>query len=389
MTEYKRLPNETDEALILRVCRDKPLIGNWNDVCEILNKLLGANYRPNTYRNKFQSYDRLHNADIGKTDSSLLEEIKEQRKLLEKEKVQFRDERNEYNKIIREEARKESYIDLVKRTLSEYAPKSLDYSPAIKNSSDTDMVLMVSDLHCGIEVNHYLNTFNSDILADRFKNCLNKVIEIQNRHNSENINVLISEVISGLIHENLRCENNKNIIEQFLTVSQYLSDFLIELAHHFNNVNVYVMAGNHSRISPKKESSLKGENMDNLLIPYLSAVLQNVTNIYCIKNSVDESIAMFLVRGNFVYAVHGDKDIPSNVVQNLTMQFGKYPQLVYMGHRHKNSMETVYNTKVISAGCWSGVDSYAIDKRFYTRPETVLSVIDEYGLVCNYDIKLD
>ena len=70
------------------------------------------------------------------------------------------------------------------------------------------------------------------------------------------------------------------------------------------------------------------------------------------------------------------------------MQYGVCPKLVYLGHRHTNSMETVYKTKVISAGCWSGVDNYAIDKGFNTSPETVLSVIDENGLVCNYDINL-
>lgn len=390
MTDYKRFDGETDDALILRICRDKDVIGSWEDVCEILNNLLGANYRPNTYRNRFQNYDKFRQADLGATESSLLEEIKEQRKELEKERIKFRDERNEYNRIIREEARKESYVDMVKRMLSDYAPKSLNYTtPPPSYKSDTDMVLVVSDLHCGIEVNHYLNHFDSDILADRFVTCLSKVIEIQNRHQSENITVLISEVISGLIHENLRCENNENIIEQFLTVTQYLSDFLTELSKYFNNVEVLVMPGNHSRVTPKKESSLKGENIDNLLIPYLSAVLQNISNIHFHKNNIDESIAMFSVRNNTIYAVHGDKDAPNNVVQNLTMQYGICPKLIYMGHRHKNSMETIYNAKVISAGCWSGVDNYAIDNRYNTRPETVLSVIDENGLVCNYDIKLN
>lgn len=389
MIDYKRFDGETDDALILRICRDKDIIGSWEDVCEILNNLLGANYRPNTYRNRFQNYDKFRQADLGTTESSLLEEIKEQRKELEKERIKFRDERNEYNRIIREEARKESYIDMVKRMLSDYAPKSLNYTTPPSYKSDTDMVLVVSDLHCGIEVNHYLNHFDSDILADRFVTCLSKVIEIQNRHQSENITVLISEVISGLIHENLRCENNENIIEQFLTVAQYISDFLTELSKHFNNVEVLVMPGNHSRVTPKKESSLKGENIDNLLIPYLSAVLQNISNIHFHKNNIDESIAMFSVRNNTIYAVHGDKDAPNNVVQNLTMQYGICPKLIYMGHRHKNSMETIYNTKVISAGCWSGVDNYAIDNRYNTRPETVLSVINENGLVCNYDIKLN
>ena len=278
---------------------------------------------------------------------------------------------------------------MVKRMLSDYAPKSLNYTTPPSYKSDTDMVLVVSDLHCGIEINHYLNHFNSNILADRFVTCISKVIEIQNRHQSENITVLISEVISGLIHENLRCENNENIIEQFLTVTQYLSDLLTEFSKHFNNVEVLVMPGNHSRVTPKKESSLKGENVDNLLVPYLSAVLQNISNIHFHKNNIDESIAMFSVRNNTIYAVHGDKDTSNNVVQNLTMQYGICPKLIYMGHRHKNSKKTVYNTKVISAGCWSGVDNYAIDNRYNTRPETVLSVIDKNGLVCNYDIKLN
>lgn len=388
MSEYKRLEGESDQALIVRICNQKDIIGSWDDVCRILNEITGYNYRPNTYRNMFQSYMKMFNGTLDRTDSSLLEEIKEQRRELEKEKIKFRDERNEYNRTIRQEARKESYVDLIKRLLAEYAPRGLNYTSANTYESDTDMVLLVSDLHCGIEVEHWLNFFNEDVLAERFKKCLNKVIQIQDTHHSENINVILSEVVSGLIHENLRCENNQNIIEQFLAVSKMICDFITELSKHFNKVNVYVAPGNHSRIVAKKEASLKGENLDNLLIPYIGAVLQNVENVYCYENTVDESVAMFTVKHNTVFAVHGDKHTPHNVVQKLTMQYGVCPKLVYLGHRHTNSMETVYKTKVISAGCWSGVDNYAIDKGFNTSPETVLSVIDEKGLVCNYDINL-
>lgn len=388
MSEYKRSEGESDEALIVRICGQKDIIGSWEKVCKILNDLTGRNYRPNTYRNMFQSYNKMFCGTIDRSESSLLEEIKEQRRELEKEKIKFRDERSEYNRTIRQEARKESYADMIKRVLSEYAPKGLDYTPAETYTSDTDMVLLVSDLHCGIEVKHFLNHFNEDILAERFRKCLDKVIQIQSIHCSENMNVILSEVVSGLIHENLRCENNQNIIEQFLTVSKMICDFISQLSNYFNKVNVFVMPGNHSRIAAKKEASLKGENLDNLLIPYIKAVLQNYKNVCCFENKLDESIAMFDVKNHTVFAVHGDKHTPRNVVQKLTMQYGICPELVYLGHRHSNSMETVYKTKVISAGCWSGVDNYAIDKGFNTPPETVLSVIDEKGLVCNYDINL-
>ena len=76
-------------------------------------------------------------------------------------------------------------------------------------------------------------------------------------------------MVSGIIHNELRIENNQNLIDQFLTVTGYISEFLAELSYKFNTVNVYVCPGNHSRISPKKEDSLKGENIDHLAIPFL------------------------------------------------------------------------------------------------------------------------
>ena len=42
--QYKRLEGETDDELILRVCRDKEEIGTWRDVADVLNNLLGTNY---------------------------------------------------------------------------------------------------------------------------------------------------------------------------------------------------------------------------------------------------------------------------------------------------------------------------------------------------------
>ena len=33
MIEYKRFDGETDDALILRICRDKDIIGSWEDGC--------------------------------------------------------------------------------------------------------------------------------------------------------------------------------------------------------------------------------------------------------------------------------------------------------------------------------------------------------------------
>ena len=61
-----------------------------------------------------------------------LEEIKRERRELEKEKVKVRDERNEYRRLIREQARRESFLDLVGRVISEET-ESVSISRTVDN----------------------------------------------------------------------------------------------------------------------------------------------------------------------------------------------------------------------------------------------------------------
>ena len=97
---------------------------------------------------------------------------------------------------------------------------------------------------------------------------------------------------------------------------------------------------------------------------------------------------MFSIRGTKVFAAHGHKDSPSNVVQNFTLMFGIRPDIVLLGHRHTNGLTTVQNTKVIESGCVSGADNYAVSIRKTTKPEQTISVVNQDGLVCLYDIQL-
>lgn len=389
--EYRRFDGETDDELIYRITGEKDKIGSWQDVADILNELLGTNYGESKFRKQRQAFDSMYFANEERLSSidNRINDLKTARIEFEKEKIKFRDERNEYNKIIRQEARKESYKDLIIRTIEEHTDKHIGNLelPFVEDNGN-DLIIHLTDIHTGIEINSGFNQFNQQILAKRLNKYLNKILEISRLHESQNAYVIISEVVSGLIHENLRCENNQNLIEQFLTISDYLTDFLDVLSECFNMVNVYVTPGNHSRISPKKEQNLKGENFDHLLIPYLSAKLQNVQNIYFFTNDEEESIAKFVVRGNLVMASHGDKDSVNNVVQNFSLLFGQIPSLVYLGHRHTSGLTTVFRTKVIQSGCICGADNYAIDHRLYSPPEQTVSVIDEDGLECLYYVDL-
>lgn len=308
---------------------------------------------------------------------------------MRKEKIKLSDARVEYNRLIRQEARKESYVDMVKRIICENVePMNIPVHYTLFNSS-TDLLCHLTDVHCGIEIHNWKNDFDEDILKKRIEKFTSDILDIRGMHESENCYLVIGEILSGIIHNNLRLQNNMDLMEQFKYVSELISAMLSRMANHFNHIYVYTTPGNHSRISPKKEEALDGENMDVLLPFYLKARMQNVENITICDNTVEPEIAMFNIRGNNVFAAHGHKDSPSNVVQNFTMMFNIKPDIVLLGHRHTNAMETVYDTKVIQSGCVSGSDAYAMSIRKTNKPEQTVSVIGENGLICLYDIQLN
>lgn len=393
--EYNRFENETDEEVIFRICSQKEKVGTWQDVANILNELLGNEYTESAYRKKYQAFQKLIQANEHKIldDDNYIKELRLERQELAKEKQKLSDERTELNRQIREQARKESYLDMVKNVLSDNAvPFELDpikLEQSYIELGDTDLLVHMTDIHTGIYIDNFKNHFDLEELKRRIDKYIVKIIQIQKLHHATNCYIVASELISGLIHNNLRLQNNLDLMEQFKAVAILLSRMIMELSYKFKDVYVYTVEGNHSRLVAKKEDSLQGENMDILLPFYLQAKLQNYKNVHIEENTMCQDIAMFNILGNNVFASHGDKDSPNNVVQNWTMMFGVKPDIVLLGHRHTNGMTTVYDTKVIESGCVSGSDQYALSIRKCNRPEQTVSVIDKNGLVCLYDIQLD
>lgn len=395
--DLKKQENENDEQFIWRICqyKDSGLLDvGWDEVADILNKELGLEDSPlteATFRKPYQQAKRFYDAGVFNADAedTYLSELRLQKQELEKEKVKVRDERNELRRMLREEARKESYVDLIKRTISESVIEPLDYQPNnVAADGNNDLIVTLFDLHAGMNVNNYFNTFNDDVLRERLNKYLDKIIEIQNRHQSENVCVIMSELLSGYIHPTIRIENNHNLIEQFVSVCEYISEFLAELSKHFITVNVFMAPGNHSRLMPNKDQSLRNENMDLLALPYLRAKLQNIDNVLIHDNDVDCMIAMFRVHNQTIFAVHGDKTSMNNVADKLTAFIGFRPNLIYMGHMHTNAMTTFHDTKCIQAGSlMGGGDEYCLDHMLKNKPEQIVSVITDDGLECNYDVK--
>lgn len=361
----------------------------WQDVADFRSEYIGdLEHRDTVRKGSKLLYEYIDAGWVNEPKENITSDSSELI-AMRKERIKLSDARVDYNRLIRQEARKESYADMVKNIICQNVePINIPVHYTLFNST-TDLLCHLTDIHTGIKVHNWKNDFDEDVLRHRIEKFTSDILDIRGQHNSENCYLVIGEIISGLIHSNLRLQNNMDLMEQFKYVSELISAMLIRIANHFNHIYVYVTPGNHSRISPKKEESLDGENMDVLLPFYLKARLQNIENISICENAIEPEIAMFNIRGNNVFASHGHKDNPSSVVQNFTMLFGIKPDIVLLGHRHTNGLTTVYDTKVIESGCVSGTDQFAMSIRKANRPEQTVSVIGEDGLICLYDIQLD
>ena len=397
----KRLDGESENQTLWRVGKAKAngLLGDttWVEIAEFFNKEFRDDetqyYDSSAYRKRYKNFSDAYDELFSKENFSNEEmmTIAEHKRELEKAKIKLRDERIDYQKSLREDARRESFIELVERAFAVHV-KPFGYKPSPIIDSNEDMVVCLSDLHAGIEVNNWLNRYDTGILAQRLCKYLDEIKHIQELHQCKVCNVVLGgDMISGIIHNQLRLQNNENVIEQVKVAVTYIGDFIANLQGWFEQINVYSVSGNHSRISPNKDDHLKGEELDDIIPFCLKLHFKDNTNVFINEQILDSTITCFRTRGDkLFYIVHGDKDTPANVVQNLTLMTGIKPDGIIMNHRHHNGLDSQHNVKIIQCGCTVGSDDYCVDKRISGRPEQCVFITSDRDTVkCLYDIGLN
>lgn len=401
----KKLPDENEGQYIWRVgqAKDDGLIEDtWEALSPRLNTELGIDETEwrgeSAWRKRYRVMQQAWDDVFSKSElgDEQIRDLVEKKRELEKEKIKTRDERLDYQKTVREEARKESLVELVRRVFVDtVVPFDYKTGYVFSGTSNDEMVVCLSDLHVGIVCDNYWNKFDSNILVNRLHKYLDEIMQIQQTHRCKKCYVILGgDNISGLIHTNLRLQNNENVITQLKLASEYIGNFINELVkmEAFEEIEVRSVAGNHSRLSQNKEDHLKGEELDELIPFYLNLMFANsdVVKVYD-ESPIDATINSFVTSGGkLFYIVHGDKDSEAKVVSDLTLMVGRKPDGIIMGHRHHNAFNTEHNVKIVQCGCAVGTDIYCVDKRISGEPEQCVFITNKDRAVkCLYDIGLN
>ena len=404
MTEYKRFEGETDEALILRVCRDKPIIGSWDDVCAILNKLLGANYRPNTYRNKFQSYDRLHRVEIDKSDSELLNEIKEQRRELEKERKKIQTEKIEYNKWLREDARDEliteKIIEAIKDSNSIHIPTPFEFQNCYLNrnkSSDKTGILCFGDEHYGVSYEikglngEILNAYSPEIFEKRMWDLFTQVIDIVIKEELDVISIYaLGDFSDGILRVKQLFKLKYGVIEGSVKYAKFLIEWLNQLSKYVR-IRFQMVKGNHTelRLLGQPKGTFSNENMDYVVREMIKVCLADNPNFEYIENPT--GLIFETIYGQNFLGIHGEVKNMETALREFSNMYNVQIDYLIGGHLHHGASEQIgINREVIRVPSIIGIDDYSMELRKTANAgATMLVLEDGYGIKVKYPIKLN
>ncbi len=328
--------------------------------------------------------------EMAVTDEAALSVLDSKKMELQKERQKFFDQRNAYNRLLRERSRQEELNEILFEAVKAGNLPALNYTYAEVKPSDNDLLVSLNDIHYGANVHNFWNTYNSDICRDMMRKYLDRIISIGRTHGSENCIVWANgDEISGNIHQSIAVTNKENVIEQVKGVSELIAEFLAALSRHFRQVVFVSVAGNHSRIEPKKDRALVSERLDDLVEWYLSARLQNFENIIIGGGEkIDSTIYLIDVRGKTYCGVHGDFDGSASKVQSLQTMAGRPLYAVLSGHLHHCKVDEVQGIKTVMAGSFLGMDDYCVQQRIYGNPEQMVCVCDADGIRCTYDVPL-
>lgn len=323
------------------------------------------------------------------------EEITEQMYEMYKERQRLRDERTALNRTLRNEARLESFKD----TLQD-AVRELKQLPTIKSQSKkitpkspkndfVEAILSFSDLHIGVDINNFYNTYNEDVAVARVDKLVKDTIQYCKANKVDRLNVVnLGDLIHGILHVSARVEVEFDIIQQIIKASEILSNALNELQKGAPEIVYRSCTDNHARVIANKNEAIEKENLGRLIDWYLEERLKK-TNVKFANDNLDVDLGKFnLENGKTVMFAHGHLDSVATSFQNFVGATGEYVHYILLGHYHSERVQSFQNAKVYVNGSIVGSDQYATSKRLFSKPAQTLLIFDGDNII-NHSINLD
>ena len=367
-----------------------------------LTERLGVHKSPNAFRmwiSRNVSFDDSNKNDVPTTEEkiSLIDgrkvdsnyDIRAQIENLYKEQRKTRDLNNSYRRALTDEAR----IEVLKQSMTDAVDLIEALPPYVKPVSfeddnhecyvtDTEAVLLLSDLHLGVEVSNFYNKYNIEIARTRLEKLAKEVIWYCRLNNVKRLTIVnLGDMIQGLIHITGRIEEQTDVVNQIMIAAEFVSRTLCTLQDAAPEVIYRSCTDNHSRAVANYKENIEKENFSKLIDWFLRERLKDSKIIFK-QDNLDDSLGKFsLLNGKKVVFAHGHLDNINTCMQNMVGATKEFIDYILLGHYHVPKEKSYQGCTVFVNGSIVGTEQYALSKRLFTEPSQKLIIVHDDNLL--------
>ena len=370
----KRMENETDEQYFYRICNMKDSLGfTWPQMAKIFNDEFGCNKGDTAYRKKWSAFQEVFNANADKLigDTTYLEEIRQAKYELEKERQKLYATKIEANRNLRQESRSELFYENIRDTLDVLPmPELVVGKSGYARSHNNEYLLAIADIQGGAKFKIPTNEYSLSICEERFNSLLDGMVDYIEYHELNKLNVVcLGDSIQGILRLTDLKLNETSVVEATITIARLIANFLNQLSAYCWIEYYHTPTSNHSQTRPigTKASELASEDMEYVIGNYIHDMLANNNRVSVHLNDgydyIDLSIYDFNIMAEHGHAI---KNLDT-ALKDRSMARRKLLDYIIVGHWHNGKTipgneHEYHDTEVLMCPSFQGTDPYAYNK---------------------------
>lgn len=413
MIDFKKKDNETSWEYGLRLIESKvngEIDCDWQDIVEHLgldchrdSLRKAANVTPYSglavakhYKDKIEELMARQSTSADSIYEDLILELEMKKIELQKERVKISTLRNELNKVVREESRKELFYEGIRQAIADTPLEPIHFIPTHAQQSDKEYLLTFADVHYGATFDVGINKYSPEICQERFNQLFNEVVRIVEEEGISHLHIASNgDLIQGVLRITDVKLNSITMIEQVMGIARLVASFLNQLSQHTCVTYYHCINANHSelRLLGTKSGELQ-EDVELLIGNYIKDLLSLNERIEVIIGN--DCVMDIELCGYNIGLLHGQNvKNKETFIRDLSMTRHREYDYLIMGHIHHYTCTTVSTTKdgnptqVISVPSIVGSCPYS-QKIMKTSPSGALLLCfkENSGKINTYELNL-
>ena len=371
----KRMENETEDQYFYRICNMKDTLGfTWPQMAKLFNDEFGRDIGDTAYRKRWAAFTQILDANVDTIvggDNSYLEELKQAKYELEKERQKLYATKIEASRNLRQESRSELFYENIRDTLDVLPmPEIAVGKSGYARSHSKEHVLAIADIQGGAKFKIPTNEYSLAICEDRFNRLLDMVVDYVEYHEINKLHVVgLGDSIQGILRVTDLKLNETSVVEATITVARLVANFLNQLSAYCYIDYYHTPTSNHAQIRPlgTKASELGAEDMEYVIGHYIADMLKNNNRTTVHLNDGHDYIEIPIFGFNVV-AEHGHaiKNL-NTALRDRSMTYRKLIDYILVGHWHNGKVipgneHENHDTEVLMCPSFQGTDPYAYNK---------------------------